>query len=96
MERRRLKRAREAIAAARETTGGPEMEKLGSLEAGLHDEAADDDAQEKTGPEMDRIAQVYENLGKIEDEIDQPETREHIAEAREHLNEYMRAHPQGG
>jgi hypothetical protein len=95
MEQRQLKRAREAIAAARETTGGPVMEQLGSLEEGLHEEDEGDDTPQGPGPKMDRVAEIYANLGKLEDEIEQSTTRDHIAEARAHLNEYMRAHPQG-
>lgn len=95
MEQRQLKRAREAIAAARETAGGPVMEQLGSLEEGLYEEEEGEDTQQGPGPKMDRVAEIYANLGKLEEEVEQSTTREHIAEAREYLNEYMRAHPQG-
>lgn len=97
MEHPHLKRAREALLEAREAAGHTRntQEQLGSLVQGLFEEDEGETTQEQSVPKIDRLAEVFDKLGEIEAEADDPTIEEHVSTARDHIREYMRAHPQG-
>lgn len=91
-----LDRARDDIRKASEIAEGPVHTQLNSLDIGIFEEEGDGTTQGSPGPKIDRIAEVTEKLEGLEAEVDDEETREHLVDARHHLREYMRDHPQGG
>ena len=96
MEQRHLKRARGALATAREHSSGTMQEQLGSIADGILEEDTGERTQEHPGPKIDRVAEVRDKLGGLEEKAESTAVSTHIAEARDHLREYMQTHPQGG
>lgn len=94
-----LDRARENLSKAMERAPSPIHLQLETIEKGIFEEEADGTTQGSTGPKIDRIAEVTEKLEGLEEELedeDADETRKFLVDARHHLREYMRNHPQGG
>ena len=91
-----LDRARENIDAASERAPGPVHTQLNSITKGIFEEESGDTTQDGPGPKIDRVAEVTEKIEGLEAELDDEETRQYLVDARHHLREYMRAHPQGG
>lgn len=91
-----LDRARENVRKASERAAGPVHTQLNSIDEGVFEEEADASTSGATGPKIDRIAEVTEKIEGLEAEVADDETREYLVDARHHLREYMRAHPEGG
>jgi len=98
MEQRHLDRARDALQQAREAAGGNGVvrKQLDSVQEGLFEEDVGDKTQDHPGPKIDRIAEMRNKLEGLAEEAEQAETSDHIADAREHLREYMRTHRKTG
>lgn len=91
-----LDRAREKIREASERAPGAVHTQLNSITKGIFEEEGDGTTQGSPGPKIDRVAEVREKIEGLEAEVEDDETEQLLVDARRHLREYMREHPQGG
>lgn len=90
-----LDRARDNINEASERAPGPVHTQLNSITRGIFEEEAEG-TTEGSGPKIDRITEVIEKIEGLEAELDDEKTEELLVDARHHLREYVRDHPQSG
>lgn len=85
-----LARAREAVGRASDTADDTVREQLRSLDEGLMELTGGDKTQESdTTTEGDRLEEIEAKLAGLMDETD-GDTRAHIEDARDYIDEYRR------
>lgn len=91
-----LARAREDLRTASNHASGEVQRQLDSIQEGLFEEDEGDKTQDDPGPKVDRITEVVEKLERLEGQVENEPTRDHVGDALEHLREYLKDHPHGG
>lgn len=90
-----LERARANLQRASERASKQVHAQLDSLQQAIGKEADRDADRDGPDSEIDRLAEVTDKLGGLEDQVEDPEVQAHIDDAVDHLREYMRDHPHG-
>lgn len=91
-----LDRALEELELAASEASSVVQTQLHSIDEGVFEEDEGASTQEDPGPKVDRLAELSAKLQGLEDEANDDGVRRHITAAREHVQAYLKQHPQGG
>ena len=94
MGQQRLDRARDELQRAMDTADAHVHTQLESLEEGLSEEEAGDTTKDEPGPKVDRVVEVKQKLGALEEETDHPTVADHVGNAHDLLDAYLMNHPE--
>lgn len=90
----RLDRARDELQRAMDNADSHVHTQLESLEGGIFEEEEGNNTKDEPGPKVDRVVEVMEKLDGLESEADHDAVAEHIGNAHDLLEAYLKNHPQ--